>query len=44
MPECKIGRGAVIGKSLSEILQGATVQVEAQEIELVLAKEVGDLG
>jgi|HubBroStandDraft_6_1064221.scaffolds.fasta_scaffold500869_1 hypothetical protein len=44
MPECKIGYCAVIGKTLAEILQRTTVQVEAQEIELVLAKKVGDLG
>ena len=44
MPECKIGHCAVIGKTLSENLHRTTVQVEAEEIELVLAKKVGDLG
>lgn len=44
MPKCKIGHRAVIGKTLSESLQRTTMQIEADEIELVLAKKVGDLG
>src|SRR5579863_5209828 len=44
MPQRKIGLCAVMRKTLAESLQRATLQVEAQEIEPVVAKKVGDLG